>query len=298
MKHEQAHLLLVDDEPINLEILTELLEDQGYQCVSAATGEEAWNIIEGDKSKFDAVLLDRMMPGVDGLDVLKRMKADSSLKHLPVIMQTAKAANSDIQEGLQAGAYYYLTKPFDRKHLLAIVNTALSDRGLYLDLEHRLTTSLTTMSFMDEASFKFRSIEEGLNIVTLISSISDKAATAAVGLSELVINAVEHGNLGISYDDKSLLIDTDQWVHEIEKRLAMDEYRDKYVRLNYRRTSTALEFTIVDEGKGFDWSMFLEMDANRIFETHGRGIAMAKMLSFDDIQYSNGGSSVTATIQL
>ena len=114
------HLLIVDDEPLNLEILSEYFDGQGYRLSMAENGEVAWAMLK-QHPDVDLVLLDRMMPCIDGVELLKRIKADPELKPIPVIMQTAASAPEQVREGLLAGALYYLTKPYERDSLLSIV---------------------------------------------------------------------------------------------------------------------------------------------------------------------------------
>ncbi|MCB1917743.1 MAG: response regulator, partial [Rhodocyclaceae bacterium] len=121
------HILVVDDEPFNREILAEVLDDPAYRISVAEDGGQAWDRLTADGESFDLVLLDRMMPGMDGLEVLRRMKDTPRLRDLPVIMQTAAASPDQVREGIAAGAYYYLTKPFELETLLTIVRAALDD---------------------------------------------------------------------------------------------------------------------------------------------------------------------------
>lgn len=106
MNRSQLPLLLVDDDPVNLEILVEYLEEAGYQTVTAGQGEEAWDILQQEPSQFQAVLLDRMMPVMNGMEVLANIKAHPSLNIIPVIMQTAAAASDEIREGIEGGAFF------------------------------------------------------------------------------------------------------------------------------------------------------------------------------------------------
>ena len=101
-------ILVVDDEIFNLEILSEHLSDEGYNVASAEDGAKAWALLEETPERFDTVLLDRMMPHMNGMEVLERIKGHSQLNMLPVIMQTAKAASQDILEGLEAVADFAL----------------------------------------------------------------------------------------------------------------------------------------------------------------------------------------------
>lgn len=110
-----CRILAVDDVPSNLEILQVRLEAQGYEVITAADGEEALAKIR--EFEPDLVLLDIMMPKIDGIEVVKRLKRDASLSFLPVILVTAKADTQDVVAGLEAGADDYLTKP-DRKSVV------------------------------------------------------------------------------------------------------------------------------------------------------------------------------------
>jgi CheY-like chemotaxis protein len=239
-----------------------------------------------------------MMPHMDGMEVLKRIKAHPKLKTLPVIMQTAKAANEDILEGLQAGAHYYLTKPFQKATMLAIVNTAISDYRRHRDLQQEAAQTASTLSLLDKGRFKFRSLDEAHNLATLLANTCACQKNLVIGLSELMLNAVEHGNLNIGYDEKTRLIAQGTWKAEISRRLALPENAHKFVELEYRRTASDLRFTVRDQGEGFDWRNYLEISPERIFDNHGRGIAMARNLSFDSLEYPGQGNEVCAIVNL
>ena len=116
-----AKILVVDDEPFNLDIVAEYLDGMDFELVMVESGEAAWAALAQPDSVFDLVLLDRMMPGMDGIQVLARMKADQRLQSIPVIMQTAATSPEQIREGLAAGAFNYLTKPFEGEALQTIM---------------------------------------------------------------------------------------------------------------------------------------------------------------------------------
>jgi len=122
-------ILVVDDVPDNVDILQMRLESQGYEVVTAADGVEA---IEKTRELLpDLVLLDIMMPKMDGIDALKRLKADPALPFIPVILVTAKADASDVIAGLESGGDDYLTKPVDHAALSARVRAMLRIKSLH-----------------------------------------------------------------------------------------------------------------------------------------------------------------------
>ncbi len=121
-------ILVVEDEDDIRELLRYNLEKEGYQVFPAATGEEA---LQALRSRLpDLILLDLMLPGIDGLEVCRSIKGTPNTRHLPLVMLTAKGEEADIVTGLELGADDYITKPFSPRVLLARVRAALRRRRL------------------------------------------------------------------------------------------------------------------------------------------------------------------------
>lgn len=301
MSNDTKTVLAVDDELANLELIEEYLYDVGIETVSVGDGVKALDILKEQPQRFSAVLLDRMMPGIDGIEVLSRIKADDRLNHIPVIMQSGKVGKDNMLEGLIAGAHYYVAKPYDKQTLSAIVSAAVRDHQDYTYIKNNLkqTTSTTqTLKLMDHAIFRFKSLNEGKNLAVLLANACPNTDDVTLGLTELMINAVEHGNLGIGYEEKSRLNMNDDWEREISRRLTLPTNKDKFVSIEFRRTDKAITFLIADQGKGFDWVEYMEMSPMRVFDSHGRGIAMANSISFDNIEYLGSGNEVSVTVLL
>src|SRR5262249_28342202 len=121
--HDPPRILIVDDNEVNRDILDARLSTHGYELLQAADGEEALAVARAQLP--DLILLDVMMPKLDGFEVCRRLKGDSSLPFMPIILVTAKADSSDVVAGLDAGADEYLTKPIDQQALVARVRSAL-----------------------------------------------------------------------------------------------------------------------------------------------------------------------------
>jgi sigma-B regulation protein RsbU (phosphoserine phosphatase) len=126
MAAPQATVLIVDDEELNRDGLARRLQRHDYEVVTARSGREAIELLGG--RRFDLVLLDIMMPGMNGLEVLKFLRRVDSLVDLPIIMVTAKGESQDVVEALELGANDYVTKPLDFPVALARVRTQLSLR--------------------------------------------------------------------------------------------------------------------------------------------------------------------------
>lgn len=297
MENNQAHILIVDDEILNLEIVSEYLDDT-YKITTAEDGDIAWKILQKSPTAFNAILLDRMMPNLDGMEVLNKIKQHPVLQYCPVIFQTAKAAAADIAEGINAGAYYYLTKPFDEEILLSVVKTAVSDYARVIEIQNNLEQNNLTMGMLTSAKFEFQTLQEARSIASLLSNACPEPGHIVMGLTELMINAIEHGNLDITYHEKSILNTNGTWTEEIQNRLQQAEHKSKKANINFHRYPDYIEIIITDEGNGFDWENYMNFDPNRVMDNHGRGIAIANKLSFSSVEYQGIGNKVHAHIHL
>jgi len=129
-----ARILIVDDNPANVKILQTRLAADGYEIITAADGEEA--LVQARQVRPDLILLDVMMPKLNGLDVCRRLRADPDFPFTPIIMVTAMADSKDVVAGLEAGGDEYLTKPVDHAALGARVRSMLRIKSLHDRVEH------------------------------------------------------------------------------------------------------------------------------------------------------------------
>lgn len=120
-------ILIVDDEADLVETLTFRLEAAGYKAISAHDGLEGLNVARAEKP--DLIILDVMMPKMDGYQVCRLLKFDQNMKNIPIIMLTARGQEQDKQTGGQVGADVYMTKPFDSKILISKVEELLKKKA-------------------------------------------------------------------------------------------------------------------------------------------------------------------------
>jgi len=289
-------ILIVDDDEFIRSLLQEVLELADYLVEVAEDGEHAWEKIDSAPSRFDLMLLDKKMPCLDGIGLLKRLKSDERFKELPVIMLTGDNQQQDIVEGLAEGAYYYLTKPSTEAVLKRVIKNALEEFRKKRELCEMLGHQSTTLQILRRAEFSFRTLQEARDLALWLADASLDPARTVNGYSELLINAIEHGNLGISYAEKSQLMSAGNWQEEIESRLQCPQYSDRMVNVCVQRTASACIVTICDQGDGFDWQNYIDFSPERVFDLHGRGIAMSKALSFDALEYVGNGNTVVVTV--
>ena len=291
--HAPDTILVVDDESIIRLLVRKILEDEGYSVHLAADGGEAQSIILGGSVSFSAVLLDWAMPKMNGMELLRWVKNEPKYDHIPVIMQTAMDHPDQIKEGIEAGAFYYLTKPIQKDLLKSIVRAAVTDFRYKQILHDKLRLSEQAFGLLEEGTFHFRTLAEGENLAIRIANASSKPEDA-MAIAELFTNAVEHGNLGITYEEKSKLLEEGRWVAEVERRLVLPANNAKFVEVRIRRDQGQILVEIEDQGPGFDFLKYITFDETRVFDTHGRGIAMATNAL--GVQYLDKGNRVRVTV--
>ena len=140
-------ILVIDDLPENVFMLQDRLENEGYNIITAYDGKSGIEKVRSEKP--DLILLDIMMPDITGIEVCKILVNDDKTKHIPIILVTAKAGAEDTKEGLEAGAFDYIKKPFNRIELIARIKSALKlseANNRLLDAEKKNTFVATVVT--------------------------------------------------------------------------------------------------------------------------------------------------------
>ncbi len=292
--YHKAKVLAVDDEDFNLDIIRFILSRSGFDVVCAEDGLAGLRKLE---ENLDAaiIVLDRMMPNLDGMQFLTAIKKDPRFSDIPVVMQTAAARTEEVLQGIEAGVYYYLTKPYDQAMLAGVVKSALNDADSKKQLKEEVQKYRSVIGLLDESRFHFRTLEDARNLAYYVAACFPDPVKAVYGLHELLINAVEHGNLGVSYAEKTELLSTGNWRTEIERRLGLAENLHKYGTLILTASQNEFKIHIVDKGCGFNWQSYIEFSPERATDIHGRGIATTRAFSFDSLAYLGPGNEVVVT---
>jgi two-component system, sensor histidine kinase and response regulator len=138
--NENVTILVVDDDRENLRVVNNYLKEKGYKIALALEGKKALKVI--DDNKIDLILLDIMMPEMDGFEVCKILKEKPETKGIPVIFLTAKSETDEIVKGFQTGGVDYITKPFKKEELFARVNTHIQLKLVRDMLKARMDESI------------------------------------------------------------------------------------------------------------------------------------------------------------
>ena len=179
-------ILVIDDLPENIFILQDRLTQEGYEVITAYGGNDGME--KAYSTLPDLILLDVMMPDMSGLDVCKTLVNDEKTKHIPIILVTAKAGAEDTKEGLEAGAFDYIKKPFNRIELIARVKSALKlseANHQLLEVEKRTTFIATIVT----ANHK---IKQPLTLLSLSSAAIKNELEKEEFTRESILNRVKY----------------------------------------------------------------------------------------------------------
>lgn len=263
-----------------------------------ATLQEGYQTLLEHFENIDLIVLDSTQQSISETHFLEQIRIHPDINKIPVIILTTSSAEVKSEDNLELGVHYYLTKPFSAATLKAIATTAIDlytkKRKLVRELKH----SETLFTQFDKIEFTIRDLKDIDLISIRLAKFFPCPEKVILGISELLINAVEHGNAEITYDEKTKLNFSGAWREEVERRLNLPEYKNKEVKIRLTRKQNELILYIADQGKGFDYTPYLDFDPIRKTDNHGRGIAYANNLSFDSIQYLGCGNEVECKVQL
>lgn len=292
----KIRVLAVDDNHDAMKFLTRALDAMGYAYVTATNGKMAMEILHEQGESIDVVLLDRIMPFMDGMNVVRNMRQDPVLRRIPIVMQTGCKDAEDISEGMAAGVFYYLIKPYDLTVLRGIMDAAVRESQQNKSLHSKLVRHQAGFDMLQTGKFRFQTPQDAESLACFLANCFPEPAHVITGLAELLLNAVEHGNLNIGFEKKKELLQSGTLHAEIQKRLLHPEYSNRWAEAAITRRDGGVYVVISDEGQGFDWKKYLKIDPARADSPLGRGIAHASTICFDKLSFNEKGNKAIAFV--
>lgn len=283
-------ILVIDDNVELLEYLKDFFMIYNYEVILAETGNEG---IEKFREYLpDIVISDMRLPDKNGNIVVKEIKAID--KDVPIIIITGFSDKQLILSAMRNGALDLLKKPFKPKDLRYLINKIDT---LFRKIKVKLSSSFVRWEKRElRISNDIYIIAPVVNFIfSNIDYISESVSFMKNGLQELLINAVEHGNLNISYEEKQELLERERgdYSSHLKNKAALPEYSDKYVTIKVFSNPDYLKIIIEDMGNGFDPACIPDpQNPENFLKEHGKGILMA-MHAYENVEYNEVGNCVT-----
>ena len=324
-------LLYVEDDEELRQMTAKRLSNEGYRVIEAIDGNDGFE--KAKKYSPTLIISDINMPNRDGIQFFNALQNENSqFAATPFIFMTANSSQEEQIEGLNLGADGYLTKPVMFNLLTATIKSRIKnqDRQLallkskldfvfepffkgnehsadpysslnslldhYAKISKTAANSAINYGLINEVTLHVSNLKDASHASSILANMCADPRTAILGISELIINGIEHGNLGVGYKLKTQLLKDGKWTEEIERRLNLSENKGKYVTISARRLKNSIEFNVLDCGAGFQPHDYLDFAPLRSNDSHGRGIALANAVVFDQLKYEGKGNQVTAII--
>ncbi len=288
------NIVIVINSEDNILLVQKVLSNFNVSCHQCPDGLAAKAYLEKNRQDLHCVIVDWDLPGIPGIELLKWIKKQKELINIPVIMMTLNDDLKFMVEGMAAGAYYFLIKPIDTELLQTIVKAALLDYDERCTLMKKINESENLFQYLLNGCFRIKNFDDANCIAARIAHTCPNPGKA-LAISELLYNAIEHGNLAISYEEKTRLLEAGHYKRELNRRLKQPPYNNMFVDVFVEKSAETMTVMIKDQGKGFNFAKYLTPDQDRIFDSHGRGILMAK--NSIDLSYRDGGRTAVAVIE-
>ena len=289
----QMKVLIVEDDPGVGLLLDTLVRDSGHEPLRATDGEEGFRVFRAESP--DLVLSDISMPRHDGLHLLEQVRSVDS--EAVFVVMTGIGSEQLATRALELRANNYLRKPVELKVLRGLL-----DKYARLQERRRISEEVKRLAVEKEIRIELPNRLELIPEVVslLLSEVAhlfrrEELLDLQLGLYELIVNAVEHGNLGIGFEEKRslLAVSPQEWTSSIERRAKEERYRTRKVRVGFRQEDGRCEWVIEDMGEGFDPEAVPACFGEGIEELSGRGIFLAQ-LQFDELEFLDKGNRVRA----
>ena len=277
--------------------LCDFLLNMGYCVQKTCDHAIASEILDSDPSKYYGIFLNVCEQDSDRQKTFESLKNKAHCHNFPVFLSKKDYDILEIKQSLEKLEEYESVILFDNVNQLQAKKELNEKIEEQIKKRKNMDMSFTSLNgTLNYGKFNIQSIEQAQLLARQLASHCPKTDVVVIGLSELMINAIEHGNLHIDYDKKSELHAQGKWYEEVQRLLKTPEYKNKHATVEFIRAPGMITIQITDQGDGFNWRDFEQVDPRKMLDSHGRGIIIARALSFETLTYNEKGNQVTCTI--
>ncbi|KPJ89809.1 MAG: hypothetical protein AMS17_00335 [Spirochaetes bacterium DG_61] len=284
-------ILIIDDESPIREVLNTALAGKGYRVYEAEDGRMGIKVFEDEKPEI--VITDVNMPEMTGIELTKHIREANS--EADIIIMTGYGTEELVIEALRSGASNYIKKPIQFNELFNILDNIIlkkENKKRYVVLKEVVSYEKKNLILGNDILKVWGTVNQ--IVFNLPPTLHDKSVEGVkLGLYEILVNAIEHGNLGITYEEKKEALDTNKYSELFTKRLKEANEQGKVIDIESIYNGDELAVRVKDQGNGFDYKTLPPLsEPDALLSAHGRGILLAS-LYFDSIEYSDPGNEVT-----
>lgn len=293
-----SYILVIETNDSLVDLVISTLCAEGYRTVFVNDIKEALLSMSLSAPPYQGVLLN--LKSVDPSDyrLVKKLIHLAHKQKLPIIFSGEDESNQALVRSISFDPGCFYIESMTPEALIAAFGYPQACSNFQNEVNTPCPNPFKILPGLVSVKFRFKTTQEANTLTETIANIFPNPERVKQGLNELMLNAIEHGNLGISYFEKSLLLKQGIWLEELAKRSAMPANASRFVEMEVIYESDRITVMIKDQGQGFDWQKFMDFASEDLSELHGRGIAMARMLSFDSLEYLDGGRIAKACVLL
>lgn len=286
-------ILVIHNHTMPLSAVTRALENKNCPFTEAVGFEDGYEQLSKNTPGISAIIV-QYSPLSDDEYFLKKLAGNDKLRDIPLILSLSKKQQAAVKSFSHTASYQWLLNPFTDHTLYSMVQSAENEYVQRCALRQEIHCRESAIGTITRGTFRLKTFEQAEALTTMLSLACPEPDRVALGLFEMLANGIEHGNLEIGNEEKRHLMADNRHRDEIRRRLALPEYRDRYVEITFEREETLVFFKIEDQGAGFDYAKYLHMDFSANQTYHGRGIALARATSFDYLEFLGCGNKLLA----
>lgn len=291
---DAIQILVVDADPSSRQVLCDQLADYGnIQVQHADSSSRALALFQAHHPQI--IITDLSLPDAAGIDLTRALCKQSP--QILIAVMTAKPSNQLIIDSLKAGASDFLNKPVERDALKLVLSR-------FVDLVQRRQDRVFAPELIESAQLDLTLHSAGRAITPAIHAVlelirglvsSRELQRIELALNEVVRNAYEHGNLGITFDEKATVCEAGSFDELLSKRSEFAQKQGKRIRLHAAVSGGSLVCSVEDEGDGFDWrAMLARNPLDDLTSLNGRGLFLIAR-TFEKVEYNEKGNKITLT---
>jgi serine phosphatase RsbU (regulator of sigma subunit) len=253
-------------------------------------------IAEARESGIECVIVAGRL--IEVLSDLLTIRDEPSLSRVPVLTVLSQGREEQIAACVRSGAFYCFLEPVDRALLGAMLRAASAVVSPKAEPDPALAVFVQSMPHVKEIVLSVRSLADAQLVSAFVSELCPQPARQALGVSELLLNAIEHGSLEISGQEKSALVRAGKFHSAVAQRSLDPRFAEREVTVWLRRSADHVEIVCEDQGPGFDWKAQENAAPSDPDAPCGRGIALSRTLAFDSLEFLGRGNVAVARARL